>query len=200
MTQLPSAPADAAVIALLRERDGLPTAITLREGESITVYNIAWGYDIGDTHAHVTSNISPAIIGTTVHVFFTDDVTHVVDAETGEDLSGVLTERHWGTHCDRAVIRSGSMGATTERLEWPHVYRVALQGLNGEARVQTVLTFFGELKAVAMVVQGHPTGWLGPKRAWPVYAVEVDDLGPAPKNKDGTVGCPEGCWDDRSEF
>jgi hypothetical protein len=92
------------------------------------------------------------------------------------------------------------MGEVTERMEWPHVYRVTLQGLNGEARVQTVLTFFGELKAVAMVVQGHSTGWLGPKRTWQVYAVKVDDLGPAPKNKDGTVGCPKGCWDDRSEF
>ena len=87
-----------------------------------------------------------------------------------------------------------------EHRDWPHIYRVTLRGVMGEQRVQTVLSFLGEYKAVAMVVAGHTGGWFGPKKTWPVYAVEVEDLGDAPKNSDGTVGCPKGCWDDRSEF
>ena len=86
-------------------------------------------------------------------------------------------------------------------MKWPHLYRVTLRGLNGEERVDTVLTFLGELKAVAMSVTAHTGGWFGPKKTWPVYSVAVEDLGPAPKSKHGTVGSgPRGYLEDRSEF
>ena len=58
----------------------------------------------------------------------------------------------------------------------------------------------GEYKAVAMVVEVHSSSWIGPKKTWHVHSVDVEDLGPAPKNKNGTMGIPKGCWDDRSEF
>lgn len=41
-------PADDAIIDLLMSRDGVPTTVTLTNGAVITVYDIAWGYDIGD--------------------------------------------------------------------------------------------------------------------------------------------------------
>jgi hypothetical protein len=86
-------------------------------------------------------------------------------------------------------------------MSWPHLYRVTLRGVAGEEHVDTVLSFLGEHKAVAMAVEVHASGWIGPKRTWPVYAVAVEDLGPAPKNKDGTVGSgPRGYLEDRSEF
>jgi hypothetical protein len=85
-------------------------------------------------------------------------------------------------------------------MDWPHVYRVTLRGIDGQTRIQDALSFFGRDKAIAMVVQGHASGWFGPKKTWSVFTVEVEDRGLAPKNKDGTVGCPAGCWDDRSEF
>ena len=84
-------------------------------------------------------------------------------------------------------------------MAWPHIYRVTARGIMGEERVETVLSWLGEYKAVAMVVEAHAGGWFGPK-TWPVYSVDVEDLGLAPRNKDGTVGCPKGCWEDRSEF
>lgn len=71
----------------------------------------------------------------------------------------------------------------------------------GEQRVDTVLTFLGELEAVAMSVEAHAGGWFGPKKTWGVYSVSVEDLGPAPRTKDGTVWVgPSGYLDDRSEF
>lgn len=54
-------PADIEVITLLASRDGIPTVVTLNTGSQCTVHNIAWGYDVGDEYAHVTTNISPKI-------------------------------------------------------------------------------------------------------------------------------------------
>jgi hypothetical protein len=87
-----------------------------------------------------------------------------------------------------------------EQAPWPHIYRVTLRGIEGQTRIETVLSWLGDHKAVAMVVQAHSSGWVGLRRTWSVYAVDVDDLGLAPRNKDGTVGIPKGCWDDRNEF
>lgn len=49
------------MIALLRDRDGMPTTVTLRDGRELTVWNIAWGYDIDDDYAHITTNCSPSV-------------------------------------------------------------------------------------------------------------------------------------------
>jgi hypothetical protein len=79
MVQPPAA--DTRLIGLLRERDGRPTAVELHDGRCLTVINIAWGYDMGDTHAHVTTNCSPFIDGEPVEVFFTDEVQRVIDQD-----------------------------------------------------------------------------------------------------------------------
>ena len=44
------------------------------------VLNIAWGYDAGDSYAHVTTNISLPVPGFETHFFFTKEVIAVLDA------------------------------------------------------------------------------------------------------------------------
>ncbi|MCW2779763.1 MAG: hypothetical protein JWR35_212 [Marmoricola sp.] len=77
-------PADAEVINLLVKRDGIPTLVTLKNGLGLTVRNIAWGYDIGDEFAHVTTNISPAVDGASIDTFFTNDIESISDPTSGE--------------------------------------------------------------------------------------------------------------------
>jgi hypothetical protein len=45
------------------------------------VRNIAWGYDIGDEFAHVTTNVSPAVEGASIDFFFTSEVRAVIDED-----------------------------------------------------------------------------------------------------------------------
>lgn len=55
----PPDPWDLQVVALLQQRDGLLSIVDLAGGASLRVWNIAWGYDAGDSFAHVTTNVSP---------------------------------------------------------------------------------------------------------------------------------------------
>ena len=55
----------------------------LRDGRSLIVYNVAWGYDEGNDWAHVTTNISPSLAGVAVDFFYTSAVLRLDDAETG---------------------------------------------------------------------------------------------------------------------
>ena len=47
------------------------------------MYDIAWGYDIGDQYAHVTSNVSPGVEGRQIDFFFTSDIERIIDPRTG---------------------------------------------------------------------------------------------------------------------
>jgi hypothetical protein len=86
MTGKQPPPRDEALLALLQERDGRPSEVALRDGRRLMIFNIAWGYDMGDVFAHVTTNVSPAVGGAEIDFFFTEDVTSVVDPETGMAL------------------------------------------------------------------------------------------------------------------
>lgn len=79
-------PVDAALIRLLIARQGVPTLVSLRDGRVLTVINIAWGYDDGDTHAHVTINISPGVPEAPIDFFLTHDVVRVRDPTSGTVL------------------------------------------------------------------------------------------------------------------
>lgn len=79
-------PSDNDLIALLVRRDGQRTLIELRDGRRLSVVNIAWGYDMGDEHAHVTTNVSPSLKGEPIDFFFTNEVVAVQD-EAGQPLS-----------------------------------------------------------------------------------------------------------------
>jgi hypothetical protein len=50
------------------------------------VLNIAWGYDAGDSYAHVTTNISLPVPGFETHFFFTKEVIAVLDAVASVEL------------------------------------------------------------------------------------------------------------------
>ncbi|MQA97255.1 MAG: hypothetical protein GEV11_22415 [Streptosporangiales bacterium] len=76
-------PRDEAILRLLQDRAGQPTEVVLRDDTRLTVFNIAWGYDLGDEYAHVTTNISPDIEGAAVDFFFTSSVVAVRDPENG---------------------------------------------------------------------------------------------------------------------
>jgi len=79
-------PADSEVVELLASRDGIPTLVTLNSGSQCTVHIIAWGYDVGDEYAHVTTNISPKIEGASIDLFFTSDIQSITDLASGETL------------------------------------------------------------------------------------------------------------------
>lgn len=72
-------PVDADLVDLLCRRGGLETTVVLADGRRLRVLNIAWGYAIGDEHAHVTTNISPDVPGTRVDCFVTNNVDSVLD-------------------------------------------------------------------------------------------------------------------------
>jgi len=76
-------PADTEIIDLLRSRDSQATEVRLRDGQICTVFDIAWGYDIGDQYAHVTSNVSPMVEDRSIDFFFTCEIEQIVDPETG---------------------------------------------------------------------------------------------------------------------
>jgi hypothetical protein len=83
MTGKQPPPRDEALLALLQERDGRPSEVALRDGRRLMIFNIAWGYDIGDEFSHVTTNVSPDVGGAEIDFFSTEDVASVVDPETG---------------------------------------------------------------------------------------------------------------------
>jgi hypothetical protein len=71
------------LIEILKTRDTLLTKLEMNDGKILDVWNIAWGYSIGDDFAHVTTNISPDQEDYAIDCFYTNEVTKVVDAETG---------------------------------------------------------------------------------------------------------------------
>ena len=91
-----------------------------------------------------------------------------------------------------------------QQMAWPHLYRVTLHSIRDERDEYTVLSWQGSPKAVAMAVEVH----YGPeirfwrrRKKWTIYAVEVEDLGDAPRTTSGTVGQgPPGYLEDRAEF
>ena len=74
------------MLAVFHQRDGNPTEVVLFDGTTVLAYNIAWGYDLGDEYAHVTTNASPFIEGMPLDLFFTNEVARLVDPATQEVL------------------------------------------------------------------------------------------------------------------
>ena len=74
-------PADKKIIDLFTTRDGVETIVELNNGAAISVWNIVYGYDIGDEFAHITSNISPNIDNCNVDFFYTTDIKGLFTAD-----------------------------------------------------------------------------------------------------------------------
>jgi hypothetical protein len=69
---------DKSIIDFLKDRNGLETKVELKNGNLISIWNITWGYDIGDHFAHITTNISPKIDNASVDFFFTNEINKIL--------------------------------------------------------------------------------------------------------------------------
>jgi hypothetical protein len=77
-------PAHATALDILKQRNGEPSDVTLTSGRVVRVYNIAWGYDLGDPVAYITTNISPVPqIDHTSDFFFANEIAQIVDPDNG---------------------------------------------------------------------------------------------------------------------
>ena len=79
---------DEDLLECLGRRGGRETVVVLRDGRRLTVYDIAWGYDMGDSRAHVTTNVSPGVEGVSVDFFSTSEVAFVIDPSSNQVIYG----------------------------------------------------------------------------------------------------------------
>lgn len=75
-------PRDLEILAVLQERDGRLTEVDLKDGRTCKVWNIAWGYDAGDSWSHITTNCSPYVTGQDLDFFFTHEVSTIREPES----------------------------------------------------------------------------------------------------------------------
>ena len=54
------------------------TIVKLKNGQSVRVFNVAYGYDLGDEFAHITTNISPSIDAEAIDFFYTNEIIDVI--------------------------------------------------------------------------------------------------------------------------
>jgi len=73
---------DKKIIKILSEKDTQVTRVFLKDGTEFVVYNIAWGYDIGEEYAHITTNISPDVEGASIDFFHSNQISKIVNEET----------------------------------------------------------------------------------------------------------------------
>lgn len=74
------------LVRLLRSRDGRLTRVTLTSGETLDVYDIASGRDLGAEWEHVTTNCSPPVEGRPIHSMTTSEIVRIEAPETGAVL------------------------------------------------------------------------------------------------------------------
>jgi hypothetical protein len=79
-------PRDLEILRVLRERDGVLTEVLLKDGHVRAVWDIGWGYDAGESWAHISTNVSPGASGRPFDFFFTHEVYLVRDPMSGELL------------------------------------------------------------------------------------------------------------------
>lgn len=72
---------DWSIVEFLEARDGDLSVVFLKSGQTLRVFNIAAGIDIGDQFPHITSNISPDVGGESVDFFSSGDVSHIEDGQ-----------------------------------------------------------------------------------------------------------------------
>lgn len=85
-------PADESLIRLMNRRGGLATLVRLRDGRTIRVFNIAWGYDYGDRYAHVSANVSPSIDTEEFDFFFSFEIAAITDPDSGAVIHDASTD------------------------------------------------------------------------------------------------------------
>jgi hypothetical protein len=78
---------------------------------------------------------------------------------------------------------------------WPTVYRVKLRAVSAQPEEYKVLTWLYEEKAILLAGEAFVR-----THGCSAYDGEVEELGPADANEDGTVDIPPGTLGDRMEF
>lgn len=73
---------DKHIIELLKASDGKPVVIELQDNNKLVVWNIAWGYDMEDEYAHITTNVSPEINGTQIDFFYSYEIERISDQKS----------------------------------------------------------------------------------------------------------------------
>ena len=74
-------------LKILRRREPFATTVQLSGDRTITVFNVAWGRDMGEEYDHVTTNISPEPDGEhSIDFFHTSEIEVLIDPETGGRL------------------------------------------------------------------------------------------------------------------
>ena len=69
---------DKSIIDIFEIRDGLETKVELKNGKLISIWNIAFGYGVGEEFAHITTNISPNIDHATIDHFLTNEISKIL--------------------------------------------------------------------------------------------------------------------------
>lgn len=72
------------IVKILEKRCGTSSTVYLKDKQVLLVNDIAWGYDIGDDFAHITTNISPPQDGVEVDYFYVSEVEKIIDTESGK--------------------------------------------------------------------------------------------------------------------
>jgi antitoxin component HigA of HigAB toxin-antitoxin module len=80
-------PRDTATLELLQRRTGMPTIATLKDGRSVTIWNIMPHYFGGAEYAFITTNVKPTIKGQNADIFYTSAIAELIDPATGNKLA-----------------------------------------------------------------------------------------------------------------
>jgi len=70
---------DKKIIEYLKSRDGKETLLKLSDGSVLKIWNVTWGYDLGDEYAHITTNISPKVPNSKNDFFYTNEIDEILD-------------------------------------------------------------------------------------------------------------------------
>jgi len=77
---------DQHIIEIFKATDQLEKVVYLDNNTILKVFNIAWGYDIGDDFAHITTNISPEISNSDIDFFYTNEIQKIEERTNGKIL------------------------------------------------------------------------------------------------------------------
>ena len=70
------------IVKILEKRCGLETIVTLDTNQVLSVWDIAWGYDLGAEFAQITTNCSPPRDELPIDSFHANEVIRLFDPET----------------------------------------------------------------------------------------------------------------------
>lgn len=79
-------PADRQLIQILLDRDGTLTRVKLMDGRLLDVWDIAYGYDMGDAYAHITANMEKREPPVPMHFFSSEHILRIIDGVSGVTL------------------------------------------------------------------------------------------------------------------